>query len=87
MQNFLLHLVKIFVITLSYRSVVREFFNLSDTVMVYFTKVSLLRKKSSDLINSIFDSPIVLAGIESGKVRIQGTWQGLSPGALQWLCR
>ena len=45
----------------SCRSVVKEFFNLSDTMMRYFTKVGLFGKKSSDLTNSIFDGPFILA--------------------------
>lgn len=61
-------LVRCFVFKFSYRSVVKEFFNLSDTVMRYFTKVGLFGKKSSDLTDSIFDGPFVLAGIGSGKV-------------------
>jgi len=56
--------------------VVKEFFNLSDTMMRYFTKVGLFGKKSSDLTDSIFDGPFVLAGIGSGKVVYKA--QGLS---------
>ena len=36
--------------------------------MEYFRKVSLFGKKSSDLTNSIFYGPFVLASIGSGKV-------------------
>jgi len=39
--------------------------------MRYFTKVGLFGKKSSDLTDSIFDGPLVLAGIGSGKVGIK----------------
>jgi len=34
--------------------------------MRYFTKIGLFGKKSSDLTDSIFDVPFVLAGIGSG---------------------
>lgn len=68
MQFFLACLVRCFVFKFSYRSVVKEFFNLSDTMMGYFTKVGLFGKKSSDLTDSIFYGPFVLAGIGSGKV-------------------
>jgi len=34
--------------------------------MGYFTKVGLLEKKSSDLANSNFDGPFILASIGSG---------------------
>ena len=44
--------------------------------MRYFTKVGLFEKKSSDLTDSIFDGPFVLAGIGSGKVVFKA--QGLS---------
>jgi hypothetical protein len=40
-----------------YRFVVKDFFNLSDTMMGYFTKVSLFEKKS-DLTVSIFTVPL-----------------------------
>jgi len=46
-------MVRRFVFKFSYRSVVKEFFNLSDTVMVYFKKVGFFGKKSSDLTDSI----------------------------------
>ena len=36
--------------------------------MRYFTKVGLFGEKTSDLTDSIFDGPFVLAGIGSGKV-------------------
>jgi len=67
-QFFLQCLVRCFVFKFSCRSVVEEFFNLSDMVMRYFTKVGLFGKKSSDLTDLIFDGPFVLAGIGSGKV-------------------
>ena len=47
--------------------VVKQFFNLSDTVMGYFTKVDLFGKKPSDFTNSIFEGPFILAGIGAGK--------------------
>ena len=74
MQFFLACLVRCFLFKFSYRSVVKEFFNLSDTVMRHFTKVGLFGKKSSDLTDSIFGGPFVLAGIGSCKVgfKVQG---------------
>ena len=43
---FLVCLVRYFVFKFSYRSVVKEFFNLSDTMMGYFTKVGLFGEKN-----------------------------------------
>ena len=66
MQFFLAYSFRCFVFKFSYNSVVKEFFNLSDTVMRYFTKVGLFRKKSSNLTDLIFYGPFIVADIGSG---------------------
>ena len=72
-------MVRCFVFKFSYRSVVKEFFNLSDTVMGYFTKVGLFGEKTSDLTDSIFYGSFVLAGIGSGKVGFKAQGKAYRP--------
>ena len=47
--------------------------------MRYFTKVGLFGKKSSDLTDSIFDGPFILAGIGSGKVGFKAQGKSYRP--------
>lgn len=69
-------MVRCYVFIFSNRSVVKEFFNLSDTMMRYFPQVGLFGNKPSDFTDSIFYGPFVLAGMGSGKVGFKA--QGLS---------
>ena len=72
-------LVRCFVVKFSYRSVVKEFLNLSHTMMGYFTKVGLFGEKTSDLTDSIFYGSFVLAGIGSGKVGFKAQGKAYRP--------
>jgi hypothetical protein len=48
-------------------------------MMGYFTKVDLFGNKSSDLTDSIFYGPFVLAGIGSGKVGFKAQGKAYCP--------